>query len=81
MTKDFPPYAIVVGAPARIVRYRFSRNILEQLLELRCWRFDAPRLMAISIRKNTDSIREISVRDSSGQLQALASPIAMPEQI
>jgi hypothetical protein len=37
--------------------------------------------MAISIRKNTDSIREISVRDSSGQLQALASPIAMPEQI
>lgn len=32
VTKDVPPYAIVVGSPARLIRYRFSEEIIEQLL-------------------------------------------------
>lgn len=32
VTKDVPPYAIVAGNPARIVKYRFSENIITQLL-------------------------------------------------
>lgn len=37
VTKDVPPYAIVVGTPARILRLRFSPEIIERLLELRWW--------------------------------------------
>ena len=37
VTKDVPPYAIVVGAPAKVVKYRFSAQIIEQLLELKWW--------------------------------------------
>lgn len=34
---DIPPYAIVVGHPARIVRYRFSKEKVRELLESKWW--------------------------------------------
>lgn len=34
---DVPPYAIVAGSPARIIKYRFSPEIIEKLLELKWW--------------------------------------------
>ena len=39
ITKDVPPYAIVVGAN-RIVGYRFSQDIINDLLELKWWDLD-----------------------------------------
>lgn len=37
VTKDVPPYAIVAGVPAKIIRYRFSDDIIDKLLELQWW--------------------------------------------
>ena len=34
VTKDVPPYSIVGGAPARVIRKRFSEDIIEYLLTL-----------------------------------------------
>lgn len=34
VTKDVPPYAIIGSVPARIIKYRFSPNVIEQLLQL-----------------------------------------------
>ena len=34
VTKDVPPYAIIGGVPAKIIKYRFSPNVIEQLLQL-----------------------------------------------
>jgi acetyltransferase-like isoleucine patch superfamily enzyme len=36
VTKDIPPYAIAVGNPAKIIKYRFSSEIIEKLLAS-CW--------------------------------------------
>lgn len=33
VTKDVPPYAIVGGNPAKIIKYRFEDKIIEKLLE------------------------------------------------
>lgn len=35
--KDVPPYAVVVGNPGRVVRYRFSTETIAKLLEERWW--------------------------------------------
>jgi acetyltransferase-like isoleucine patch superfamily enzyme len=38
VTKDVPPYAIVVGSPANIIRYRFSESTIEMLLNNALWK-------------------------------------------
>lgn len=37
VTRDVPPYAIVVGHPARVVRFRFPKDVIDQLLASRWW--------------------------------------------
>jgi acetyltransferase-like isoleucine patch superfamily enzyme len=37
VTHDVPPYAIAAGNPARIVRYRFSEEAIEKLLQIKWW--------------------------------------------
>jgi acetyltransferase-like isoleucine patch superfamily enzyme len=37
VTRDVPPYAVVAGIPARVVRYRFAPHIIEALLEIAWW--------------------------------------------
>lgn len=37
VTKDVPPYAIMVGNPARILRYRFAPDLVAGLLETAWW--------------------------------------------
>jgi len=40
VSKDIPPYAIVVGVSAKIVRYRFDNSIIEELNKLEWWNFN-----------------------------------------
>jgi len=37
VTRDVLPYAIVAGNPAKLVRFRFSKTIIEQLIQLSWW--------------------------------------------
>ena len=40
VTKEVPPYAIVGGHPARIIRYRFSEKQISNLLNIAWWNWD-----------------------------------------
>lgn len=44
VTKDIPPYAIVAGAPARVLRYRFDEETVKRLLESRWWEWPDEKL-------------------------------------
>lgn len=37
VTKDVPPYAIVVGIPGKIIQYRFSKEEINFLLDFKWW--------------------------------------------
>jgi virginiamycin A acetyltransferase len=47
VTKDVPPYTIVGGSPARVIKKRFSDDIIEILLKLKWWDWDA-----LKVKKN-----------------------------
>jgi len=34
VTKDIPPYAIVAGNPAKVIKFRFAQEIIEKLLSM-----------------------------------------------
>lgn len=41
VSKDIPPYAVAVGNPIRIIKYRFSSEIIDALLKIKWW--DLPK--------------------------------------
>lgn len=44
--QDAPPYAVVVGNPARVAGFRFSPDQVEALLRIRWWDWDEERITA-----------------------------------
>lgn len=59
VTKNVPPYAIVAGVPARIIKYRFPNEIINRLLKVKWW------------EKSDDIIKSIPYEDINSALEYL----------
>lgn len=54
VTKDIPPYAVAVGVPARVIRYRFDEDDIAWLEQFRWWNRDLEW-----IREHKDAFTDI----------------------
>lgn len=65
VTKDIPPYAIVGGVPAKIIRFRFDEATVDALLNTKWWDLPEEELkrFAPNINKPEDFIRQIKSRN------------------
>ncbi|KUL93054.1 chloramphenicol acetyltransferase [Bosea sp. WAO] len=44
VSRDVPPYAVVVGNPGNVAKLRFPPEVVEALLEIRWWDWDADKI-------------------------------------
>jgi acetyltransferase-like isoleucine patch superfamily enzyme len=58
VTKDIPPYAIVAGNPAKIVKMRFSDRQIEELLNISWWDWEEDKIKNSSMMMWSDNIDE-----------------------
>lgn len=63
VTKDIPPYAIVGGNPAKLIRYRFSEPVISKLLEFDFSKLTEEKIISLqgSLYKelNEDNVEEL----------------------
>jgi acetyltransferase-like isoleucine patch superfamily enzyme len=51
VTRDVPPYAIVVGCPAQVKRFRFPDKTIERLLRVKWWDLQLADLSGLPFRE------------------------------
>ena len=59
VTKDVPPYAIVVGNPGKILRYRFNEKDISLLLKVKWWNFDRKLIQDMVNKEVWNSISKL----------------------
>ena len=67
VTKDVPPYAVVGGNPATIMKYRFTRDIIDEIEKTQFWEMDISEINNFNIHtKNIhdllDEIKEYKLK-------------------
>lgn len=60
VTKDVPPYAIVGGNPAKIIKYRFPEEIIQGLLASEWWNYPVEILQSLPMNKPSEFLKEIA---------------------
>ncbi|MBC1734146.1 CatB-related O-acetyltransferase [Listeria seeligeri] len=70
VTKDVPSYAIVGGVPAKVIRYRFSPEIIAALEELQWWNYAYPDFQGIDGGTDIETfVEKVSSQVKQGQIE------------
>jgi len=76
VTKSVPPYAVVAGNPARIIRMRFPDPMIETLLASQWWRYAFPDFGAMRFDEPERFLGELAERVANGTLTPFEGGIA-----
>lgn len=65
VTKDVPPYAVVGGVPAKIIKFRFSEQIIETLRTIKWWDYNVTDLNGLPFEDPNKFIEAFLIRVKS----------------
>ena len=68
VTKDVPPYAVVGGVPAKVIKYRFEPEVIEKLLKLQWWIYDFKNFDGLSFKEIDKFIEIVNKKRAKRQL-------------
>ncbi|MGN7726627.1 CatB-related O-acetyltransferase [Luteimonas sp. 22616] len=66
VTKDVPPYAIVGGVPAKLIRMRFDEELVGRLLHAQWWNYDAVDLDGLPFHDVEAAVDALQLRIDNG---------------
>ncbi|WP_225428402.1 CatB-related O-acetyltransferase [Levilactobacillus yonginensis] len=70
VTKDVPPYAVVVGVPAHVIKYRFDPETIKRLMALKWWQYDFGQFTNIKVDDPIDKfLDEVESLQAAGKLK------------
>lgn len=74
VTKDVPPYAIVGGNPAKIIKYHFDEELQNAFLESRWWEIDFPAVLRCGVVPPLDNpVAMLDWLKTAGDLPRISS--------
>ena len=76
VAKNIPPYAIAVGNPARIVKYRFDNETVKKFMQIRWWNWDIKK-----IYDNVKTLYDVENFLSKFYTDVATAEISIPEKI
>lgn len=59
VTRDVPPYAVVAGVPAKIIRYRFPADVIESILASAWWEHDPQQLTHLPLNDPASCLAQL----------------------
>lgn len=68
VTRDVPPFAVVAGSPARVIKYRFDEKTIERLQMLAWWDYNLFEA-SLDVRHVDEALGKLEDQVASGQLQ------------
>lgn len=78
VTRDVPPYAVVAGAPAKVLRLRFDKGVVDDLLDVRWWRFSPNQLDGVPFDDLPAAVAEVRRRVDAGLEPYAPERVAVP---
>tara|TARA_R110000744_G_scaffold64786_6_gene133229 strand:- start:343 stop:975 length:633 start_codon:yes stop_codon:yes gene_type:complete len=57
INRDVPPYAVVVGIPGKIIKYRFDEKTISRLIELSWWDWPVEKIKNIASAGGFDDVQ------------------------
>ncbi len=58
VVKDVEPYSIVGGNPAKLIKYRFDKDVIEKLLEIKWWDLSDNKINELSPLLCSENIQD-----------------------
>jgi acetyltransferase-like isoleucine patch superfamily enzyme len=79
VTRDVPPYGIVVGVPARLQRMRFAPELIEGLLQSRWWEWSEEELRQnAELFRTPQGVAQLARRARVGDGAGTVHPLDLP---